>query len=304
VRLGSAVCVAFVVSSALGGAAAQRGAPRLPLFRSAIDLTTVTVTVLDRNGALVTGLPRDAFEVYEDGERQPIALFTNERVPVSVSFLLDVSDSMYGRRIQESREATVHFLADLVARGDEYSIFAFNHQARLLTTWTSDPTTASSVLGPIRPFGATAIYDAISGALPLVTTRGRERAALVVVSDGVDTASDVALREVRSALLRSNAFVYAVAIDTADRRPINAPVQASALREITDPSGGRTEIAHGSSDVSRALEGIAQELSSQYLIGYGSPKPVDGQYHTIRVRVPGTDYRVRARAGYVAESHN
>ena len=87
-----------------GVAAVQQAAPPLPIFKSAIDLTTVTATVLDKDGALVTGLAREAFDVFEDGEPQLITQFTNERVPVSVCVLLDTSDSMYGRRIQDARE--------------------------------------------------------------------------------------------------------------------------------------------------------------------------------------------------------
>lgn len=148
---------------------------------------------------------------------------------------------------------------------------------------------------PLQPFGSTAIYDVVVAALPLVNTRGRERAALLVISDGADTASDKSLRDVRAALVRTDAFVYAIAIDAPDRRPINVPINAAALKELTD---------QGSGDLSAALVDIANELNSQYLIGYTSPKGADGQYHTIRVRARDRDYRVRARNGYVAEPRN
>jgi VWFA-related protein len=154
---------------------------------------------------------------------------------------------------------------------------------------------------PLRPFGSTALYDAILTALPAMTNRSRERAAVLMISDGADTASDRTLRDVRSALLRSDAFLYAIAIDPPDRRPINVAVNATALSEITDPSGGRTQIVRSSGDLNVALAEIARELNSQYLIGYTSTKNVDGKYHNIRVKVRGTDDRVRARNGYVAE---
>jgi VWFA-related protein len=245
-------------------------------------------------------LPRDRFEVYEDGERQAITQFTSERVPVSLGLLLDVSDSMFGRRIQEAREAVERFVVDLLDPTDEFAILAFNHQPHLLTTWTSDREKAGQVLQPLKPSGATAIYDAVMSMLPLVDMRNRQRAALLVISDGADTASDATLRDVRSAFLRSDGFIYAVAIDSPDPQPINTRVNTAALREMTDQSGGRTAVVHSSADVVTALSGIAAELNSQYLIGYSSPKGADGQYHSIRVRVSGADYRVRARSGYVA----
>jgi len=284
-----------------GVAAVQQAAPPLPIFKSAIDLTTVTATVLDKDGALVTGLAREAFDVFEDGEPQLITQFTNERVPVSVCVLLDTSDSMYGRRIQDAREAVDQFVGTLMDRGDEFSILAFNHRQQWLTRWTNDPAVASRVMVSLRPFGSTALYDAILAALPAMSVRDRQRAAILMISDGADTASDRTLRDVRSALLRSDAFVYAIAIDPPDRRPINVSVNAAALSEITDQSGGRTRLVQTSGDLSVALAEIATELNSQYLIGYSSTRNADGKYHSIRVRVRGTDDRVRARNGYVAE---
>ena len=108
------------------------------------------------------------------------------------------------------------------------------------------------------------------------------------------------MRDIRSALLRSDAFVYAIAIDSPERQPINTRVNPEALREITAESGGRTEIVRNSADLDDATARIAEELNSQYVLGYTSPRGADGQFHSIRVRISGKDYRVRARNGYVA----
>src|SRR5215510_8820876 len=83
-------------------------------FRTSIDLTTVTATVLDTNGHLVTGLPQSAFEIYEDGDKQEITQFTGDRVPVSLAVLLDVSDSMFGQRIADARQAIQAFIPELL----------------------------------------------------------------------------------------------------------------------------------------------------------------------------------------------
>lgn len=272
---------------------------RRPRFRTAIKLTTVNATVTDADGRLVQNLPRDRFEVFEDGERQAIEQFTSDRVPVSLAVLLDASDSMYGRRIADARGAIDHFVSDLLDPADEFSVMVFNHRQQLLTPWTEDRHLAASTLAPVIPWGSTAIYDAIMAAIPLADTRHKQRAALLVVSDGADTASDTALRDLRSALMRTDLFIYAIGIDSADRRTINAPVNSATLGQITDQSGGRTRVVHDSAEVSQALVQIADELNSQYLIGYSSTHPADGKYHSIRVRVAGSDYRVRARNGYV-----
>jgi Ca-activated chloride channel family protein len=270
------------------------------LFRSGIELTSISATVTDRDGRLIPDVARDAFEVYEDGQLQTISQFSHERVPVGLGVLIDISDSMFGKRIQDARAAVERFLFDLLDPEDQFFLLAFNHKPRGLTAWTRERDEVRRALDGLRPNGGTAIYDAIFEALPILDRRTRERAALLIISDGADTASTATLRDVRSALLRNDVFVYAIAIDSADAKAINARVNVDALRDITNQSGGRTEVVRNSADLADATARIADELNNQYLIGYTSPKGADGAYHSIRVKVAGMDYRVRARSGYVA----
>jgi Ca-activated chloride channel homolog len=292
--------IAAACLAAASAAAQNQGFRDNRTLRSSVDLTTVTATVTDSEGRLITGLERDAFEVFEDGEPQTIAQFTRERVPVALGMLLDTSDSMYGQRIKDARLAVERFLFALLAPDDQFFLLAFNHQPHILTKWTATADDIRRALTDLRPFGGTAVYDAVVAALPLMERRPRQRAALVVISDGADTASDLTLRDARSALLRSDAFVYAVAIDSPGRQPINTRVNAEALREITSQSGGTTQVVHDGEELNAATHAIAEELNSQYLIGYSPKREPDGAYHSIRVRVKGTDYRVRSRNGYIA----
>ena len=269
-------------------------------FRTGIELTSLTATVTDKAGHLITGLPRDAFQVFEDGERQTVTQFTNERVPIGLGVLLDISDSMHGKRIEDARAAVDRFLFTLLDESDEFFLIAFNHKPRVLTQWGRVHDEVTRALVALRPSGGTSIYDAIIESMPMVEHRSRQRAALVVVSDGADTASNATLRDVRSALMRSDAFVYAVAIDSPEPQPINTRVNPQALREITNESGGRTEVVRSSADLDAATARIAEELNSQYVLGYTSSHASDGQFHSIRVKVAGAEYRVRARNGYIA----
>ncbi len=273
------------------------------LFQSGIDVISITATVTDKDGRPVTGLGRDVFEVYEDSVLQKVTQFTNERVPVSLGVLLDVSDSMFGKRLQDARAAVDRFLFELLDETDEFFILGFNHQPRTLTGWTHVPEEVRRALDGIKPFGGTAVYDAVIESLPMIERRSRQRAALLVISDGADTASTANLRDVRTALHRSDAFVYAIAIDSPERQAINTRVNPQALREITAESGGHTEVVQNTTQLNDATARIAEELNSQYVLGYTSSRGADGQFHSIRVRAPGTDYRVRARTGYVASPH-
>jgi len=269
------------------------------VLRSGVDVVMVTATVVDGDGRLVTALPRDAFEVFEDGDRQTITQFTHERVPIGLGMLLDVSDSMFGRRIVDARAAVERFLFELLSKEDEFFVMAFNHAPHLLTRWTTAADVVRRALDQARPSGGTAMYDALIHAMPMMQQRNRERAAIVLVSDGADTASDAGLKDVRTALLRSDAFVYAVAIDSPKPQPINTRVNASALREITGQSGGLTAVVRDADELEAATARIAEELNSQYVLGYASPRATDGKYHSIRVSVKRPGHRVRARNGYV-----
>ena len=294
-RLLGAVLLAIGAGLALG--AQERAAP----FRSGVDLISVTATVIDGEGHLVTGLPRDAFEIYEDGEKQTIAQFTNERVPISLAVLLDVSDSMFGQRLVDARSAVERFLFDLLDNEDEYSVVAFNHEAKPLTPWTQSSDVVRSAMSTLRPFGSTALYDSLLTVLPMMNTRTKERASILIISDGADTASDAALREVRSALVRSDAFVYAIAVDPPAKRAINETVNIGALNEITGGNGGNTELVHQTTEIVDATARIADELNKQYVLGYHTVKPFDGSYRSIRVRSTDPAYRVRSRRGYIAD---
>ena len=292
------VCAPILLSAVLGAALAAQDRPAR--FQSGVDLISVTATVVDKDGQLVTGLPIEAFEVFEEGERQSITQFTNQRVPVSLAVLLDVSDSMFGQRLVDARSAVERFLFELLDKSDEFSVVAFNHEPRALTRWTQEADVVRGAMATLKPFGSTALYDAVLTALPMMNTRTKQRASVLIISDGADTASDAALREVRSALIRSDAFVYAIAVDPPAQRAINEAVNVQALNEITGGSGGNTELVHQTADLVAATARIAQELNSQYVLGYYSPLPLDGSYRSIRVRATNPEYRVRARRGYIA----
>lgn len=269
-------------------------------LRSSVELTVVTATVRDAEGRLAKDLPRDAFEIYEDGAPVPIAQFTHERVPLGLGLLLDVSDSMFGQKIRDAQGAVERFLLNLLAPSDAFFVMTFNHEPRLLFGWKDSPDGVHDSLARLKPTGSTAIYDAIGASLPFIDNRPRERAAIVLITDGEDTASDVSLHDLRPALLRTDAFVYAIAIDSRETQVIAQKLNLGALNDITGQSGGRTEVIRSSADLDSATANIAEELNHQYVLGYSSPNPGDGKFHSIRVRIKHEGYRVRARNGYVA----
>jgi len=295
------VILASAVLVASSSEQRRRRATDDDVFRSGIDLVQMSATVVDEDGRLVGDLRREDFEVFENGVRQTVTHFTRDRVPLSVGVVLDVSQSMYGQRIGDARLALDRFLADLLDPEDEVFVIVFNHTPRVEVRWTLGPRQLRNRLDDIRPFGGTSIYDAMMEALPLFDVRQHQRAAVVLISDGSDTGSHADVRDVRRLLRRSDVFVYAIAIDAPDTRPINDRVNPFVLREMTTESGGYTEVVHDSPELGPATARIADELNHQYTLSYMPSRPADGSYRSIRVRVVGSEYRVRTRRGYVAE---
>jgi Ca-activated chloride channel family protein len=315
-------------------------------FRTGVELINVNATVTDASGRFVSGLRKDDFQLFEDGVRQEITHFNSDRVPVSLGIALDTSGSMNGEKMLAAREALERFLFDLLGPDDEVFLYRFDSTVELVNGWTKDRGRLRSALGRLSPRGGTAMYDAISEAIPLAQTGRHKKRALVVISDGNDTSSQTDVASLKRMIRESEVLVYAVGIDSdapttytgspggvtrPPRLPIPLPfpipgrrrppvyptppqpgsggvytrggnerVNVSALRDITDDSGGRTEIVRYARDLDPATSGIADELSKQYYIGYPATAPKDGKWHTIRVEVTNGNYRVRARRGYVA----
>ena len=123
-------------------------------------------------------------------------------------------------------------------------------------------------LDAIRPSGGTALYDAIDASLPLFESRQHPRAAILLVSDGADTASDIARRPtLKQKLVRSDVFLYAIGIDSIDARN-STRINPFTLNELTSQGGGYTEIIRSTAELGPATERIAEELNHQYMIGY------------------------------------
>jgi len=273
--------------------------PQAQSFRSRVDIVQVTVAVTDSEGRLITGLTRNDFQVFEDGTPQEITQFTDARVPISLGVLLDASDSMRGQPIVDARGAVDRFVGELLLGEDEALVATFNHLPRLAIPWTMPPSRTRNALESLKPSGGTAIYDALASTSKLFEQRNHVRAAMVVISDGADTASEHSLFQALEDIRRSDALVYAIAIDSVDARE-STRVNPEALREITSLTGGYTEVVRTAADLGPATARIADELNKQYTLGYSSSRPPDGTWRAIRVRVRNGEYFARARRGYYA----
>jgi len=309
-------------------------------FRSGVELVNVTATVTDDTGRFVSGLEKEDFTIYDDGARQEVTYFSNDRVPVSLGILLDTSGSMTSDKLATAKAAISRFIFDLLDKDDELFFMEFSNHPRLAQQWTKDRRVISRAVERAAASGGTAMYDAIADAIPLAGAGENRKKAILVISDGNDSNSNTSVGELRQLIRESEVLVYALGVDGTGRgsssgrvsppvqipSPIPLPfpvprgrrptfpqisggnyritngerVNAEALRQITDDTGGRTEIVRGFEGLEAATARIADELSKQYYLGYANSGDKDGRWHAIRVEVKDRRLTVRARRGYVA----
>jgi VWFA-related protein len=182
-------------------------------FKSGVELVNVTATVSDDDGHFVSGLTKDDFTVYEDGQFQEITNFSNERVPVSLGILLDTSGSMTPDKMAAARSAIDRFIYDLLGKDDELFFMQFASVPDLLQGWTYDRRAISRAVGEVTPAGGTAMYDAIARALPMAADGRNQKKAILVISDGNDTNSRTSVGELRNLIRESEVMVYALGVD-------------------------------------------------------------------------------------------
>ena len=319
--------------------AQEAGTPPELVFRGGVDLVTITATVTDADGHFVPGLTRSDFTVLEDGAPQAVTHFAAERVPVSLGIVLDTSASMAGEKMTRAREALERFTGALLDRRDEVFLTRFGDTPVTVGGWTHDATQVMHSLGAVTPRGGTALYDAVATAVPMAAAGQYRKRAIVLISDGQDTSSRTGARQARDLILDTDVVVFAIGLDASRsgaeameppvaRRPPAGPrspaplepprwpipdpagvptrpvsvrrADVTALRALTDASGGRTEIISQASDLGPATAAIAAELNQQYLLAYPSPARHDGRWHAIRVVMRKPAWHVRARHGYLA----
>ncbi|HEX8031546.1 MAG TPA: VWA domain-containing protein [Vicinamibacterales bacterium] len=278
-------------------------------FRSGVDLVTVSATVRDGKGRLVKDLTKRDFEVTDRGEKRSINEFRSERAPLSLAILFDVSGSMdTADRTSAAKFAAYHLLSSLEEGRDEAGLFAFDSRLREVAPFTVDTRALKGALGEVDPFGATSLHDAISAAAERVATRPMARRAVVVLTDGVDTASRLTPAQVSAKAAAIDVPVYIIAVvlpiddPGSDRATPGAKKQAPAsigtIEDLSRWTGGALFYSSTSASAFQAARAVVDELRHLYLIAF-EPGAEPG-WHPIEIRTSQKDFVVRTRGGYVA----
>jgi Ca-activated chloride channel homolog len=278
-------------------------------FRSGVDLVTVSATVRDGKGRLVKDLTRKDFEVIDRGERRAINEFRSERAPLSLAILFDVSGSMdTADRKTAARFAAHHLINQLDEGRDEAGLFAFDSRLREVAPFSVDTRALKGALGEVDPFGATSLHDAIAAAAERVAARPMARRAVVVLTDGIDTASRLTPAQVSAKAAAIDVPVYIIAtvlpIDdpTSDRATPGskrqAPASIGTIEDLARWTGGALHYSSTSASAYQSARAVIDELRHLYLIAF-EPGAEPG-WHPIEIRTSQKDFVVRTRGGYVA----
>lgn len=293
------------------GAAPGAPAEKQATFRSGVDLVTISATVRDNKGKLVTNLNKQDFEVIDRGERRAISEFRSERAPLSLAILFDVSGSMdIAERATAARFAAFHLLSSLDDGRDEAGLFAFDSRLREVAPFTVETRALKGALGEVDPFGATSLHDAISAAAERVATRPMARRAVVVLTDGVDTASRLSPAQVSAKAAAIDVPVYIIAVvlpidDPGSDRATpssqrRAPASVGTIEDLARWTGGALYYSSTSASAYKAARAVVDELRHLYLIAF-EPGAAAG-WHPLEIRTSQKDFVVRTRGGYVAGS--
>jgi VWFA-related protein len=309
-----AACVGLVCVTGVLASAASPGRQQPPTFRAAVDAVKVDVLVT-RHSRPVGGLSTDDFELLDNGVPQTVRFMSLESIPVTVVFLLDVSGSVAGPRLESllaAGRSAVGALRDI----DRAALVTFSHQVTELTAVTGDRTRLLDRLASLSAGGGTSLYDAAYAGL-LLEAGGGSRTLVLVFSDGLDTSSWLKPDAVIDAATRSDAVVYAVttervaserAIDLLMRDPDRRwrPGELARLAglgagdflpAITASTGGRL-LRADDHDLADAFSSAVREFQNRYLLMY-VPRGVDQPgWHTLTVRVKERADVVQARRGY------
>ncbi|HSK11194.1 MAG TPA: VWA domain-containing protein [Vicinamibacterales bacterium] len=287
-------------------AAAVAAQQQQPSFRAGVEIVSLTVTVTDAAGRYVTGLGSEEFAVYEDGVLQDLAYFNRTNLPVALSLLLDTSASMEGK-IGTAQEAAVGF-ARRLREQDLGSLIDFDTRVQVAQAMTGDADALVDAIRKTTAGGSTSLYNAIYIALKelkKVRARSEEelrRQAVVLLSDGEDTSSLVSYEEVLDLTKRSDTAIYTIGLRSSDEANAKGFREAEfVLKDLAQQTGARSFFPERVDDLSGVYDRIAEELASQYVLGYVSKNNKrDGAWRRIVVRVGRPDATARSKQGYFA----
>jgi VWFA-related protein len=289
-------------------AQAPRQTPTPPTFGAGIEVINLTVSVTDGQGRYITALLDRDFAVFEDGVKQELSLFIHESLPISLTLMIDCSASME-EKLASAQAAAASFVKTLRPERDQAQVMQFNDRATVLQDFTSDTGLLDAAIRRTQASGPTFLYNALYIALKELARQKAagelRRRAIVLLSDGEDTGSLVSDEQVLELARKAEIGVYAISLRPnrpRERERLAFSQAAHILTALSRETGGQVHFPNSISELDAVYGRIAEELRTQYSLGYVSSNPRrDGKWRRIVVRTPTRDdLLLRYKLGYYA----
>ena len=279
-----------------------------PAFRAGVDMVSLNVTVVDSGSHYVTDLDQGEFQVFEDGVKQEVSFFNKRQQPIALSLLLDSSASMEDK-LDTLQKAATEFVRTLKPT-DIAQVVDFDSRVEIRQPFTTNKQELEAAILDTAAGGSTSLNNAVYISLKelrKIKAQSEDdvrRQALIVFSDGEDTSSLVSFDEVMELAKRSETAIYTIALRS------NEPSQSKGFREaefvmrqLAQETGGRSFFPARIEELSGVYAKIAEELSSQYTIGYTSKNPLrNGAWRRVVVQVTRPNATSRTKKGYYGPS--
>jgi Ca-activated chloride channel family protein len=281
------------------------GTPQRPAFRAGVDIVSLNVTVQDTASHYVTDLEQGEFSIFEDGVKQEISFFNRRQQPIALSLLLDSSASMEDK-LEDLQNAAKSFVKRLKPN-DIAQVVDFDSRVEIRQTFSGNLAELDAAIGKTSAGGSTSLHNAIYIALKelrkvrAVSEEDVRRQALVVFSDGEDTSSLISFDEVLDLAKRSETAIYTIALRGVDTQTKGFREAEFVMRQLAQETGGRSFFPSRIDELTSVYAQIADELASQYTIGYTSKNGRrDGAFRRIVVQTTRQGMTPRTKKGYFA----
>jgi len=286
------------------GPAASAPQDKSQVFRAGVEMVSLNVTVVDSQGRYVTDLAQGDFGVFEDGAKQELVYFNRTNLPIALSLLIDSSASME-QRMENAQEAAIGF-ARKIRPQDLAQVVDFDSRVEIRQTFTNNIEQLERAILSTSSGGSTALHNAVYISLKeLAKVKAKNpeevrRQAIVVLSDGEDTSSLVSFEEVLELAKRSETAIYTVGLRPREAGALRGFREAEfVLRQLAQETGGRAFFADKVAELKDVYGQIADELSSQYSLGYSSRNAKrDGAFRRLVVQVARANVTSRTKRGY------
>ena len=277
-------------------AAAQRGRIRVN-----VNLVTVLVSVLDEHNRPAPDLPREAFQLFDEGKQQEIAIFEPETSqPLDLALMIDASLSAH-KEISFEQEAAAHFIRQVIRPGDRLGVFSFDEEVTQRARFSDNVAALQDAVRRIPSGAGTSIYDAVLLASRSLDQRGDDRRRVIVlVTDAGETTSHYDFDAARREAVSANVLLYTIVVRPVKNENGRNTAGEHALETMTDTTGGAMFYPDTPQELTAIFDRIDRELRTQYRLAYyPNPRGQANTYRSIEVKVATGNYQVHHRKTYL-----